>query len=47
MAVRRHHDHRNSYTGKHLTEVAATITEFQFIVVVGHGSIQADSVLRK
>lgn len=40
-----HHDHGNSYNGKHLSGWF-TISEVQpIIVMVGHGSIQADKVL--
>ena len=47
IAVKRCHDHDNSYKRKHLTEVAAYSSEVQFIIVmVGeHGSIKADMVL--
>ena len=46
IAVKRNHDHGNSYEGKHLTVVAG----LQFrgsVIMVGHGSVQADTVLEK
>ena len=46
IAVKRHHDHCNSYKGKHLTEVVA----YSFRVLVHchngvHGGVQANRVL--
>ena len=44
--VKRVHDHSNSYKGKHFNWVACFQFRVQFIIImVGHGSVQADMVL--
>lgn len=43
VAVKRHHDHGNSYRGKHSIEAAAYSSEVQFIIMAG--SMAADMVL--
>ena len=40
--MKRHHDHNNSYKGKHLIGWL-TISELQSIILVGHGSTQVDT----
>ena len=34
IAVKRHHDHDNSYKGKHLIRVAYYNAEIQFIIII-------------
>ena len=47
VSVKRHHDHCNSYKGKHLIGVAYISEVESIITMVGHGSVQADMVLEK
>ena len=34
ITVKRHHDHSNSYKGKHLVEVLLTVSEVQSIIIM-------------
>jgi hypothetical protein len=47
--MKRHHDHSNSYKGKHFIGAGFPVAEVQSIIVmVGkHDSMQADMVLEK
>ena len=45
--MKRHHDHGNSYKGKHLIGVAYSSEVWSTIIMVGHGGMQADMVLEK
>ena len=48
IAVKRHHVHDNSYKEKHLTRVAYSLeVQSTIIIMVGHGSRQADIVLER
>ena len=48
IAVKRHHDHSNSYKGKHLIGVAYSFTGLaHFPHGREHGGMQADTVLEK
>ena len=46
-AVRRHHDHVNSYKGKHLIGVAYIFRAWSIIIKGRHGGQQVDIVLEK
>ena len=41
IAVKRHHDHGNSYKGKHLFVVVYSSEVQSIIIVVGYGNMQA------
>lgn len=45
--VKRHHDHSNTYKGKHLTDVVAHNYRVTIIILVGHGYTQADMTLQR
>ena len=45
--MKRHHDHSNSYKGKHLTGWLVISEVYSIIIMGGHGGMQADMVLEK
>ena len=47
IALKRYHDHGNSYKGKHLTGVAYSSEAQHIPIMVGHSSMQADMVLER